>query len=119
MTPAHQRLASYDSVTLEAETGLVIDLKRLVGDRLAQVGFQCPAGPNLRVHGGVEEAPGAAPGRFGGIHRQIGVLENLVEVCAVQRGERDADAGVGRYLMAEAIEGSADRFLRRCDDVGN
>ena len=97
------------AVVGEADAGLVVDFQRLVGDRLAQLDLQLAAGLQLGVHLGFEETPGAPAGGFGGIHRQISVLEDLVEIGAVLRRQRNADAGVGGDLMAEAFEGFADR----------
>ena len=85
MPPAQQRFAAGDPVVLQADAGLVVDFERPVGDRLAQIDFQHAARLDVRVHGRLEEAPGAAAGRFGGIHRQIGVLQDLIEVGAVLR----------------------------------
>ena len=119
MAPAHQRLAAGDPVVLQAETRLVIDLEAAIGDGLAQVDFQHAAGADLRVHVGLEEAIGAAAGGLGGVHRQIGVLQDLVEVGAVLRRQRDADAGVGGDLMAEAFVGRADRLVDAVDELGD
>ncbi len=119
MAPAQQRLAAGDPVVLQAEAGLVVDFKRLVGDRLAQIDFQQPARRDLRVHVRLEEAIGAPAGRFGGIHRQIRVLQDLVQVGAVLRRQRDADAGVGGDLMAEAFIGRADRLENPGGEVGD
>jgi len=53
-------------------------------------------------------------------HRQIRVLDQLIEIGAVLRRQRDADAGIGRQLMTEALVGLADRIVDPChefDDV--
>ena len=65
------------------ETGLVVDLEAAVDDRLAQIHFQAAAGADLGVHLGFEEAIGAAAGGLGRVHRQIRVLQDLVEIGAV------------------------------------
>ena len=74
----------------------------------------------LGIHHRLEEAVGAAAFGLGAVHREIGVLDQLVEVGAVLRRQRDADAGVGRELMAEALIGLADRLVdprHEFDDV--
>ena len=60
---------------------------------------------------GLEEAMGAASLGLGGVHREVGVLDQLVEFGAVLRRQRDADAGVGREMMAEALIGLPDRLV--------
>ena len=119
MPPAHQRLAAGDAVVREADAGLVVDLQRLVGDRLAQIHFQFAARLDLGVHVGLEEAIGPAARRLGGIHRQIGVLENLVEIDAVLGRQRDADAGVRGQLVAETFVGLPDRIENPVDEFGD
>ena len=119
MAPAHQRFAAGDPVVLQVETGLVIDLEAAVGDGLAQIDLQHAARADLRVHVRFEEAMGAAAGGLGGVHRQIRVLQDLVEVGAVLRRQRDADRGVGGHLMAEAFIGRADRLEDAVDEVGD
>ena len=61
------------------------------------------------IHGRLEEAMGAAALGLGGVHREIGVLDQLIQIGAVLRRQRDADAGVGREMMAEALIGLPDR----------
>ena len=87
--------------------------------RLAQVHFQIAARLDLRVHVRLEEAIGAAAGGFGGIHRQIRVLQDLVEIGAVLRRQRNADAGVGGDLVTETFVGLADRIEYPRHEVGD
>ena len=87
--------------------------------RLAQIHFQDAARPYLCVHLRLEEALGPASGGFGGIHRQIRVLQDLIEIGAVLRRQRDADAGVGGDLVAETFVGRADRFEDPRHEVGD
>ena len=54
---------------------------------------------------------GPAPLGLGGVHRQIGVHYQLIEIGAVLRRQRDANAGVGREMMTEALAGLPDRFV--------
>ena len=62
---------------------------------------------------------GAAPGGLGGIHRQIRVLQDLVEIGAVLRRQRNADAGVGGDLVAEAFVGLPDRLEHPRHQIGD
>ena len=119
VTPAHQRFAAGDGVVGEADAGLVIDLQRLVGDGLAQIQFQLAALLDQRIHVGLEEAIGAAARRFGGIHRQIRVLEDLVEIDAMLGSQRDADAGVRGQLMTETFKRLPDRIENPLDEIGD
>ena len=117
MAPAHQRFAAGDAVVLQAEARLVVDLEAAVRDRLAQIQLQRAARPDLRVHVRLEEAIGAPAGGLGRIHRQIGVLQDLVEIGAVLRRQRDADRGIRGDLMAEALVGRADRLEDAVDEI--
>ena len=82
--------------------------------RLAQIELQaCGGRLTAGVHLRLEEAVGAAAVGFGAIHRQVGVFQQLVEIGAVLRRQRDADAGVGGDLMPEAFD-RARGWPRRC-----
>ena len=74
----------------------------------------------LGIHCRFEEAIGSAAVGLGAVHRQIGILDQLIEIGAVLRRQCDADAGIGRELMAEAFIGLPDRILNarhEFDDV--
>ena len=62
---------------------------------------------------------GAASGGLGGIHRQIRVLQDLVEIGAVLRRQRNADAGVGGDLVTEAFVGLPDRIEHPRHELGD
>ena len=96
MAPAQQRLAAGDLVARQIDQRLVVDLEAAVDQRLAQVALHGEPGLGAGIHVGLEEAIGPPPAGLGAVHRQIGVLDQLVEVGAVLRRQRDADAGVGR-----------------------
>jgi len=61
---------------------------------------------------------GPASCRFGRIHRQIGVLQNLIEIRTVLRSERNSDAGVRRHLMTVTGVGRTDRIENSRHQVG-
>ena len=119
MAPAQQRLAAGDPVVLQVEAGLIINLEAAVDDGLAQVHLQDAAGADLGVHVGLEEAMGAAAGGLGGVHRQIGIFQDLVEVGTILRRQRNADRGIRGDLMAEAFIGRADRLIDAVDELGD
>ena len=76
-------------------------------------------GPDLRIHVRLEETIGPASGGFGGIHRQIGVLQNLIEIGTVLRSQRNADAGVRGDLMTETFVGLPDRIEDPRHEIGD
>ena len=98
-----------------------MDLEAAVGQRLAQILLHGQPRLGAGIHRRLEEAIGPAAVGLGGVHRQVGVLDQLVEIGAVLRRQRDADAGVGRKLVAEALIGLPDRLVDprdEFDDVG-
>ena len=108
-------------VVRKTDAGLVVNLQCTVGYRLAQIHFQDAACLYLRVHVRLEETIGPASGGFCGIHRQIRILEDLIEIAAVLRRQGDADAGVGGHLVTETFVGLPDRLenpARQGSDVG-
>src|SRR5258706_14353337 len=117
--PAQQRLAAGDLVVLEADAGLVVNLQRTVYYRLAQFYFQYVARPYPRVHRRLEETIGPAPRRFGGIHRQVSIRENLIEIAAVLRRECNADARVRAQLVSETFVGLPDRIENPRRELGD
>ena len=95
----------------EIEQRLVVDFEAAIGQRLPQILLHGEPRLGAGIHGRLEEAMGAASLGLGGVHREVGVLDQLVEIGAVLRRQRDADAGVGRELMTEALIGLADRLV--------
>ena len=116
MAPAQQRFAAGHLVAAQIDQRLVVDFEAAVGHRLAQILLHGQPGLGAGVHRRLEEAVGAAAAGLGAVHRQIGVLDQLVEIGAVLRRQRDADPGVGRQLMAEALVGLADRVVDPRDE---
>ena len=72
-----------------------------------------------RIHLRLEEAVGPPSSGLGTVHREIGVLEQLFEIAAVPRRHGDADARIGRDLMAEAFIGFADFVIDLIDEIGD
>jgi len=88
-----------------------------LGDGLAQVDLELPPLVDLGVHLRLEIAIGAAPCGFGGVHRHIRVLQDLVQRRSMFRRQRDADAGVGGKMMAHAVERRADGLEHPRDEL--
>ena len=84
-----------------------MQLELVAPDRAAQVGFERMARARLRLHLDVEQAAAIAPFRLGAVEREIGILQQLVRVVAVLRGERHADAGADGELVARKLVGLA------------
>ena len=80
-----------DLVAAKIDQRLVVDLEAAVDQRLPQILLHGEPRLGAGIHGRLEEAMGAAAAGLGGIHRKIGVLDELVELGAVLRRQRDAD----------------------------
>ena len=80
-----------------------MDFEGAVGQRLPQILLHGEPRLGAGIHRRLEEAMDAASLGLGGVHREVGVLDQLVEFGAVLRRQRDADAGVGRKMMTEAL----------------
>ncbi len=88
-----------------------MDLEAAVHEGLTQILLHLEPGLGAGIHRRLEEAMGSAAVGLGAIHRQIGILDQLLEIGAVARRQRNADAGIGRELMAEALIGLPDRLM--------
>ena len=111
MAPAQQRLAAGHLVAAEIDQRLVVDFEAAVHQRLAQILLQGKPRLGAGIHRRLEEAIGPAAVGLGAVHRQIGILDQLIEIGAVLRRQRDADAGIGRELVTEAFIGLPDRLM--------
>ncbi len=107
MTPAQQRLAGRDLAVLEIDHRLIVDFQAAIGDRLTQFEFQDSPRLGARVHAGLEEAVGPPSVTLGAVQREVRVLQQLVEVQPVARGERDADTGIRGDQVTRAFQRSA------------
>ena len=65
----------------------------------------------MGVHCRLEKAIGPTTVGLGAVHRQIGILDQLIEIGAILRRQSNADAGVGHELVAEALIGLTDRLM--------
>jgi hypothetical protein len=119
MVPAQQRFAAGDPVVAEIDQGLIEKLEPSLRDRLTQIQLQCAARLDPRVHLRLKEAIGPASFGFGAIHRQIGILQQLIEIGAVLRSQRNADAGVGGELVTQTLVRFPDRLVNLRHQVGD
>ena len=94
-----------------------MDLETAVGDGPAQLHLQRAPRLGARVHAGFEEAIGAASVALGAVQGKVGILQQLVEIDAVVRRHRDADAGVGGDQMTGAFQRLPDRGMDRLDEA--
>jgi hypothetical protein len=108
MFPAQQRFAAGNGIGLQIHQWLVVDFeatfgKAAAGNDLPQILLELLASLHHRIPLGLEEAVGAAAVSLGGVHGQIGMLQQLVEISAVVWCQCDADAGVRADLVAQTI----------------
>src|SRR5437763_1836715 len=111
MAPAQQRLAARHLVAPEIDHRLVVDLEGAIDKRLTQIPLQRKPCLGMCVHCRLEKAIGSAAVGLGAVHRQIGILDQLIEIGAILRRQSNADAGVGHELVAEALIGLTDRLM--------
>ena len=99
-----------------------MDFEAAIGHRLPQVLLHGQARLCTGIHLRLEEAMGAAALGLGAVHREIRMLDQLIQIGAVLRRKRDADRGIGREMMAEALTGLPDRVVdarHEFHDVGS
>nr|BFE72914.1 hypothetical protein GCM10020092_062150 [Actinoplanes digitatis] len=108
MLPADQRLQPVDLVVAEADLGLVVQHQFVAFDRAAQLGLHGqPVGRVGDAVLGVEHDVGGAALAL--VHRGVRALEQLLDLGAVPRVERDAEAGLDAQRHA-VEDGLADQF---------
>ena len=96
--------------------GWLVDLERVVGDHLAQVGFQLQVGFGASPHLRVEDlAAGSAA--LGALQRDGRVAQDLVRPLVAARADRDAGAGGGEDLTAVHVEGPLQRGAQAFRDA--
>ena len=90
---------------------LIVGLEAAVADRLTQIELQASPRPGALVHAGLEEAVGPPSVALGAVEREVRILQQLVEVHPVTRGQRDADAGIGGDQMPHTVKRLPDRRM--------
>src|SRR6185312_15397464 len=97
---------------------LIVSLEAAVAQRLPQILLHAQAGLRAGAHRALEEAVRPPSTGLCRIHRKIGVLDQLIVIGAVLRRHGDAERGVGRELVTEALMGLPDRYMNPPDQVG-
>ncbi|MHC2438586.1 hypothetical protein ACVMB0_005961 [Bradyrhizobium sp. USDA 4451] len=119
MAPAQQRLAAGHFVAAQVDQRLVMQFEAALGQRGPQIGLKRTAQIGLLLHRRIEEAIGPAAGGLGRVHRKVGAFQQAEQVGAVARGDRDADTGIARQPMAEAVERRAQRLIDARHEVAD
>ena len=96
---------------VELDDRLVEDRELAAADAPFQLGREGVAGDDRRVHRRLEDRDAALAGCLGGVHRDVGVAQQLVGVLADPAADGDADAAADRDLLALDRE----RDLQRVD----
>jgi hypothetical protein len=110
MAPAQQRFERHDALIGQHDQGLVVQLECTGLDRLPQVGFEFAPTACTPIEFGAEVAVRSTAERLGLVERQVGALQQIVRVRAVDAAERDADAGADRDRLARHVERLCDRL---------
>lgn len=99
VVPAHQRLKGDDLTVLRAEDRLEGQLHLARLDGVRQFLFHRSPLAQQRIHLRFEEAEIATALRLDLIQRKVGVLHQNVDLIAIARMDRDADAGTDAHLV--------------------
>ena len=100
----------------EVDLRLVVQDELVALDALAELAEQGEAARRgLLLLGREQRVAGA--GALGVVHREVGAAEQVVDVVAVERDERDADARLHVDDVTVDDEGRLERLLDRPDDA--
>ena len=97
MAPARQRLGLDDAAGADLDDRLIVELDLVVGERSVQIADEAGAGRRRDVKRGRKNLQAVAPRAFGGVHREVRVAQQRLDVRAVARIES--------YSQARRIEG--------------
>ncbi len=113
--PPQQRLDAHDPVGLELELGLVVQHELVGADRVAELADQRePGRAEVRKVGGVLED--RLVRLLGRVHREVGPLEQLGDLGAVDRPERDADARLRAHGDAGDVDVGREHLQHPLED---
>ena len=104
MVPAQECFEAGDVAVLEIELRLIVELELAIAQGNAHVVLELVARTHALVHLALEEAGVAGAVDLGAAERQVGVLQQLVGLGAVDRTDGDADAGRDGDRMLVDIE---------------
>ena len=91
VVPAQQRLGADDRAVVDAHHRLVVQAQRVVGERRAQRGLERVLAQPVLGQVRVEELVGVAAEVLGAVHRDVGVLQQLLRIVGVVGIHGDAD----------------------------
>src|SRR5690606_17496733 len=99
VVPADQRLERREAVARKIEQRLEVELEFTVGEGMVEVHLDSAPLVGLLVELGGKVAKPAASGGFGGVEREVGVLEQVGRSHAVFGRARNPDADPGPKKM--------------------
>ena len=120
MLPARERLDAGDRARADVELGLVVQHELAVANRARQLREQLEARRVVAVELLVVEGMRRS-GLLGHVHRDIGALQEHVDVAAVRGEARHADAGLDVERQAIGLERQLERgedALERLVEIG-
>ncbi len=110
VVPAQKRLGADDCVVREPDDRLVVQPQEAVLQRVAQRGFEGVLAQPVLGEVGVEELEGVAPQLLRVIHRDVGVLQELLGIVRIVGVHADADRGGHVDVVLLDLERLGDRF---------
>ena len=117
MLPADQRFGADHFARLKLHDRLVVDDELLAFDGAPQFRLQAESGYDGVVHRRFEDLESGLALRLGGVHRHVGVAQQLIGGVAVL-ADGDADAGADVDLLAQNPEGSPKGDSNSLRDAG-
>ena len=115
MLPADQSLNAGGFPRMDVDDGVIVQNEFVVGKRAAKFALVGASRDGLEPHGRFEKPIGIAAFTLGLVEREVGVLEQLFDICCVRRRQHDADAGADIDDVAVEIER---RRYRRQQPIG-
>ena len=116
--PAHQRLEAGDAAEVEVDDRLVVQDQLVVLDRALELLAAVEPGDGVDVHVVGEDREAVGAGGLGGVHREVGVAQQVVAGV----GGGDADAGAQVQALALEHHGGGEDVEQAVDqrvDVGD
>jgi hypothetical protein len=83
MAPAQQGFAAGHLVVAKIDNGLVMDFESAAQERQTQILLHGKPGLRSSIHARLEESIGSTSIGLSTIHRQIGILDELIQISAV------------------------------------
>src|ERR1700681_3466485 len=109
MTPANKSFHALAMAGLNVEERLIVHFELTACNGVPQVALKRVSRFKLRGHRFIVKGVAVAARRFRTIHRQIGLLEQLLLIAAVLRRHRNPDTGADFDAMARQQEWLGDK----------